>query len=351
MATTSPGNDNAKNRAREAARHTIRDAQDWTPSELAQAVLEGRREALAQAITWVESSLPHHQDRIEALLSQLPPASDSLRVGFTGIPGAGKSTLIERFGLNAVQQGWRVAVLAVDPSSQRTSGSLLGDKTRMTELSKHPQAFVRPSAAATTLGGVSRATSEAIQLCEAAGYNLILVETVGVGQSEVSVRSMVDLFALLLIGGAGDDVQGIKRGVVEMADLVVVHKAEEDKLSECRDTASAYRQALHVLPPPPSGDTPDVLLVSSLTGAGHDTLWTRILQLRDAWMASGWWEKQRALQRVEAMHRHARQLLIESHMHHKAVAWSALESDVAKGIRSPFSAARTWVDLPKSPPA
>jgi len=348
MASTNLGKEDAKERARDAARLSIRGAQSWTPETLAEAVRQGKREALAQAITWVESSLPDQQPHIEALLAELPASDKSIRVGFTGIPGAGKSTLIERFGLRAISHGWNVAVLAVDPSSQRTGGSLLGDKTRMTELSKHPKAFVRPSAASSTLGGVSRATSEAIQLCEAAGFDLILVETVGVGQSEVAVRSMVDVFALLLIGGAGDDVQGIKRGIVEMADLLLVHKAEAERMAACRDTASAYRQALHVLPTPPSGRTADVLMLSSLTGEGHEDLWNRVLDLNQQWTTSGWWKTQRDQQRLEAMHRHARQLLIEAHMHHNAKSWADLEQQVVECQTSPYSAARAWVKLPAS---
>ncbi len=350
MGATSSSKETAKARARAQARSTIQDASTWTPSTLAAAVQSGQRDALAQAITWVESALPEHQERIEALLQHAPGNGQSIRIGFTGIPGAGKSTLIERFGLDAIQRGHKVAVLAVDPSSQRTGGALLGDKTRMHELSKHPQAFVRPSAASNTLGGVARATSEAIQLCEASGYDMILVETVGVGQSEVTVRSMVDMFVLLLIGGAGDDVQGIKRGVVEMADLVVVHKAEKDRLKACRATANAYRQALHVLPIPPSGVRPEVLLLSSLTGAGHGDLWDQLDAMSSKWKSTGWWKEQRARQRVEAMHRHARQLLIESHMHHKAQAWNELEELVRRGEQSPFASARSWVHQPKGTP-
>ena len=346
MSSDASSPQHARSRARDAARALIQSAQAWTPESLAKDVREGQREALAQAITWVESAHPDHQDRNEALLRLAPSAGQSVRIGFTGIPGAGKSTLIERFGLDAVRRGARVAVLAVDPSSQRTQGALLGDKTRMHDLSKHLDAFVRPSAASSTLGGVARSTSEAIQLCEAAGYDLILVETVGVGQSEVTVRSMVDVFVLMLIGGAGDDVQGIKRGVVEMADAVVVHKAEEERLSACRTTAGAYRQALHVLPQPPSGADTEVMLVSSLTGDGHDALWDHIQHLTETWKDSGWWKAQRTQQRLDAMHRHARQLLIESHMHHKSEAWKRLEKEVLQGEASPFASARSWVHLP-----
>jgi len=336
----------AKERARAAAKSLIKEGGGWDAVRLATAVKQGQRDALAQAITWVESTLPEHQQRIEALLNETSGESKSLRIGFTGIPGAGKSTLIERFGLEALKRGHKVAVLAIDPSSQRTKGSLLGDKTRMLDLSKHPDAFVRPSAASSTLGGVARSTSEAIQLCEAAGYDLILVETVGVGQSEVAVRSMVDVFVLMLIGGAGDDVQGIKRGVVEMADLVVVHKAESNNLKGCRSTANAYRQALHVLPTPPSGTSTEVLLVSSMTGEGHPDLWEHILRLQGTWKTSGWWKAQRTTQQTEAMHRHARQLLIESHMHHKSELWQALEDEVRTGGASPFASARRWIQSP-----
>jgi len=337
--------DSARDRARKNAAGIIRQAPAWTPETLAAAVTEGQRDALAQAITWVESTLPEHQPRIESLLHLTSAPRNSLRIGFTGIPGVGKSTLIERFGLEALRRGWRVAVLAVDPSSQRTGGSLLGDKTRMTDLSKHTDAFVRPSAASGTLGGVARATSEAIQLCEAAGYNLILVETVGVGQSEVAVRSMVDMFCLLLIGGAGDDVQGIKRGVVEMADFLVVHKAEQERLAACQDTAQAYRHALHVFGQPPSGTPVEVLLASSLTGEGHEAIWEHVASLKATWMNSGWWNEQRELQRLDAFQRHARQLLVEAHMHRESESWKRLETEVAKGDTSPFAAARRWVQL------
>ena len=219
---------------------------------LAEAVLAGKRDALAQAITWVESTLPEHQARNEELLRRTYHSDRSTqRLGITGIPGA-KSTLIERLGMDAIDRGHRVAVLAVDPSSTRTKGSLLGDKTRMQSLSMHPDARSSgpPPLQGRWVGHPGH--FEAIQLCEAAGFNLILVETVGVGQSEVTVRDMVDIFVLTLIGGAGDDVQGIKRGVVEMCDILLVHKCDGDRVKSSQLTAAAYSQALHLLPMPSS---------------------------------------------------------------------------------------------------
>jgi LAO/AO transport system kinase len=312
---------------------------------LAAAVCQGQREALAQAITWVESNLPEHQERIAKLLEEIgTPALRSKRLGITGIPGAGKSTLIERFGMEAVKRGHKVAVLAIDPSSTRTKGALLGDKTRMHDLSMEPHAFVRPTSASGTLGGVARATAEAILLCEAAGFDMVVVETVGVGQSEVAVREMVDIFVLTLIGGAGDDVQGIKRGVVEMCDLLLIHKADGEHIPSCQKTAAAYRQALHLFPLPPSGTSAEVILASSLTGEGHDELWENLMGLERAWRATGWWEIQRKTQEAQAMHRHAKQLLVDHHMHHRKAEWEALEQQLAQRSTGAFAAARAWVN-------
>ena len=253
--------------------------------------------------------------------------------------------------MDAIDRGHRVAVLAVDPSSTRTKGSLLGDKTRMQSLSMHPDAFVRPSSASGTLGGVTRATSEAIQLCEAAGFDLILVETVGVGQSEVTVRDMVDVFVLTLIGGAGDDVQGIKRGVVEMCDILLVHKCDGERVKSSQLTAASYSQALHLLPIPPSGTSAHVVLASSLTGEGIDTLWDKLHELRDTWSDNGWWASQRASQRLTAMHRHAKQLLVEQHMQSHQGLWEKQEKLVATGTEGPYSAARQWVSNVLRPPS
>lgn len=306
---------------------------------------QGQREALAQAITWVESTLPEHQERIAKLLEEIgTPALRSKRLGITGIPGAGKSTLIERFGMEAVKRGHKVAVLAIDPSSTRTKGALLGDKTRMHDLSMEPHAFVRPTSASGTLGGVARATAEAILLCEAAGFDMVVVETVGVGQSEVAVREMVDIFVLTLIGGAGDDVQGIKRGVVEMCDLLLIHKADGEYVPSCQKTAAAYRQALHLFPLPPSGTSAEVILASSVTGEGHDELWENLMGLERAWRASGWWAMQRKTQEAQAMHRHAKQLLVDHHMHHRKAEWEVLEQQLAQRSTGAFAAARAWVN-------
>ena len=349
---TDKASSDARARARSLAKSSIHGVHSWTAESLAKAVLAGQRDALAQAITWVESTLPEHQARNEELLRLTHhPDRSTQRLGITGIPGAGKSTLIERLGMDAIRNGHRVAVLAVDPSSTRTKGSLLGDKTRMQSLSMHPDAFVRPSSASGTLGGVTRATSEAIQLCEAAGFDLILVETVGVGQSEVTVRDMVDVFVLTLIGGAGDDVQGIKRGVVEMCDILLVHKCDGDRVKSSQLTAAAYSQALHLLPMPPSGTPAHVLLASSLTGEGIDTLWEKLRELQETWTANGWWSLQRATQRLTAMQRHAKQLLVEQHMQSHQGLWEQQEERVAKGTDGPFSAARQWVSHVLRPPS
>src|SRR5713101_4330951 len=219
-------------------------------SELARAVIDGDRRALARAITLVESTRPDHRAEAETLLAEvLPTAGGAIRVGVSGAPGAGKSTLIEALGLYLVGLGHRVAVLAVDPSSTRSGGSILGDKTRMEQLTRSPDAFVRPSPTGGTLGGVARRTREAMLLCEAAGFDVVLVETVGVGQSEVKVAAMVDLFMVLVAPGGGDELQGLKRGIMELADLVVVNKADGELEHAAGITASDYASALHLMRP------------------------------------------------------------------------------------------------------
>ena len=235
----------------------------------------GDRYILSEVLTIVESTSETHQAIAQQILATVRPADseDTLRIGITGSPGAGKSTLIEQLGLYLVSQGKRVAVLAIDPSSTRTEGSILGDKTRMAQLSNTDLAYVRPTASATHLGGVSKTTRESIAICEKAGYDIILVESVGVGQSEVELAGLVDAYVLVLLPGGGDDVQGIKRGVVELADLLVINKADGDRLPLAKQSKKDYAGAIRLFPHELAGYIPEVLLVSALTGTGIDRLW------------------------------------------------------------------------------
>lgn len=232
-------------------------------------ILEGSRTWLSRGITLVESTLPKHYEQAQELINMcIPHSGNSIRIGVTGVPGAGKSTFIEAFGKHITQQKNKVAVLAIDPSSTRTKGSILGDKTRMELLSSDKNAFIRPSPSAGSLGGVAQKTRESIILCEAAGYNYIFVETVGVGQSETAVHSMVDFFLLLMLGGAGDELQGIKRGIMEMADIVLLNKADGDNINRVNIAMAELKNALHYFPPTQSGWTPQCLACSSITKKG-----------------------------------------------------------------------------------
>lgn len=240
-------------------------------------IQSGNRTILGQAITLIESELPRHQLLAQQLVAAcLAHNGFAQRIGISGAPGVGKSTFIETIGSHAIQQGRKIAVLAVDPSSQKSGGSILGDKTRMQALSKHPSAFVRPSPAGKSLGGVARKTRETITICEAAGFDTILIETVGVGQSEIAVHSMVDCFLLLLLPGAGDELQGIKRGIVEMADLVAINKAEDNRLELAKATKRAYRNAIHLFPAKTSGWTPIIQTCSALKNNHIDTVWQHL---------------------------------------------------------------------------
>jgi LAO/AO transport system kinase len=266
-------------------------------SELAARVRDGDRRALARAITLVESTRPDHRSEADALLTELLPATgSSQRVGISGAPGAGKSTLIEALGLHIVNRGRSVAVLAVDPSSSRTGGSILGDKTRMGELTRQPGAFVRPSPTGGTLGGVARRTREALLLCEAAGFEVVVVETVGAGQSEVAVEAMVDCFLVLVGPGSGDDLQGIKRGIMELADIVVVTKADGDLRRPADITAADYASALRLLRPKTPEWTPTVVQCSALTGTGIDDLWVTVERFGEALRATDALTRRRAEQ-------------------------------------------------------
>jgi len=264
---------------------------------LALAIRAGERRALAQGITLVESSRPADQAEAEALLARLLPASGrAIRLGISGTPGVGKSSFIERFGMYLIGRGHRVAVLAIDPSSQISGGSILGDKTRMETLARQPQAFIRPTPAGQSLGGVARRTREAMVLVEAAGFDVVLVETVGVGQSETTVAQMVDMFLLLLAPGGGDDLQGIKRGIMELADLVIINKADGDLLPAAKLAQADYHAALHLMRARHAGWHPQVLLVSALRNEGIDEVWRQIGAFRSVLEADGSFITQRRTQ-------------------------------------------------------
>lgn len=266
----------------------------------------GDRRSLAKAITLVESNRADHRRDARALLQQvLPRSGDAVRVGISGAPGVGKSTLIEVLGLRIVDAGTSLAVLAVDPSSRRTGGSILGDKTRMSELARHPAAFIRPTPSKGDLGGVARRTAEALLLCEASGYEAVMVETVGIGQSEVAVADLVDTFVLLVSGGAGDDLQGVKRGVMELADIVAITKADGDLAAAARRAAADYRHAVHLLPRRHPRWEPVVIETSAVTGAGLDELWAAVRAHREVLQADG---SLAALRRAQAVARFRKEL-------------------------------------------
>jgi LAO/AO transport system kinase len=309
---------------------------------LAAAVAEGNRRALARAITLVESSRADHRDDADRLLDALMPRTGgAVRVGISGAPGVGKSTFIEAFGLFLLGLGRRPAVLAIDPSSPLTGGSILGDKTRMERLARDERAFIRPSPASGTLGGVARRTREAGLLCEAAGFDVVVVETVGVGQSETAVADMVDLLVLLLPPGGGDELQGIKKGIVELADIVVVNKADGDLAAAAGRAAAEYRAAIHMLRPARAGWTPPVLQVSALHERGLDAVWAEIGRMRDT-LGEARLRAHRARQAVAWMWRE-----IEGGLRAELLAdrrtspiLPGLEAGVAEGRLSPVAAAR-----------
>jgi len=316
-------------------------------SALADAVRAGDRRSLARAITLVESTRADHRDEAAVLLDELMPATGgSTRVGISGAPGAGKSTFIEALGLHLVDAGHEVAVLAVDPSSTRGGGSILGDKTRMEQLSRAPKAFIRPSPSKGTLGGVARRTREAMLVCEAAGFDVVLVETVGVGQSEVAVAGMVDVFTLLLAPGAGDELQGVKRGIVELADLVVVNKADGALADLARHTASDYAHALHLLRPRTDGWSARVLSCSALQGEGIDEMWAVVEEYTAAARATGSLVARRGEQAREWMWSEVSETLVERLRADPRVQseLAALEADVIAGSTSPTAAARLLLD-------
>ncbi len=311
---------------------------------LAEAVIAGDRRALARAITLVESGRADHRAEAEVLLDAAgKPGRQALRIGLSGTPGVGKSTFIEAFGLMLTGQGLRVAVLAVDPSSARSGGSILGDKTRMERLSRDPGAYIRPSPSRTELGGVARRTREAVALCEAAGFDVVLIETVGVGQSETLVAGMADLFVLLIAPGGGDELQGVKRGIMEMADLILVNKADGDLQPAATRTCADYTGALRLLrrrPQDPDG-FPKAMMVSSVSGDGLEAAW-REMQALAAWRrAEGHWQARRIEQAQTWFAEEVRHGLMARLMDDPALsaARAALSEAVAKGQIAPSRAA------------
>ena len=274
-----------------------RHRQTLTVQEYVDGILAGNVTVLSQAVTLVESLRPEHQEMAQQVIERcLPYSGNSIRVGISGVPGAGKSTSIDVFGLHVLRDGGKLAVLAIDPSSERTKGSILGDKTRMEKLSIHPNAFIRPSPSAGSLGGVARKTRETIVLCEAAGYNNIFVETVGVGQSETAVHSMVDFFLLIQLAGTGDELQGIKRGIMEMADGIVINKADGDNIDRAMLAKAQFQSALHLFPPTTSGWMPEVLTYSGYYELGIAEVWEMIDRYFAYVKGNGFFEQRRMAQ-------------------------------------------------------
>ena len=312
-------------------------------SALAQDVLAGNRRALARAITMVESTRPDHRATAADLLEHLSGAGrEAIRIGLSGTPGVGKSTFIESFGLMLAEDGLRVAVLAVDPSSARTGGSILGDKTRMEQLSRHPRAFIRPSPSQTHLGGVARRTREAVALCEAADFDVVLIETVGVGQSETVVAELSDTFLLLLAPAGGDELQGVKRGIMEVADLIVVNKADGDLKATATRTCADYAGALRLLrrrSQDPEG-FPKAMTVSALEQSGLDRVWTEIMNLITWRRENGHWQDRRAAQARHWFFEEVRQSLLSRLDQPDAKARTAvLCAEVTTGQTTPSKAA------------
>jgi LAO/AO transport system kinase len=313
----------------------------------AEAVAQGNRAALARAITLMESRRPDHREAARALLQELMPRTGkAVRIGITGVPGVGKSTTIDSLGSMLTEKGHKVAVLAVDPSSTRTGGAILGDKTRMARLSADPNAFIRPSPSSGTLGGVAAKTRETMLLCEAAGFDVILVETVGVGQSETAVADLTDFFLVLMLPGAGDELQGIKKGILELADLIAVNKAD-DAGAKAKAAAAEYKAALHILAPASSTWTPPVMTISGLTGQGLDELWSKVLDHRVRLQAAGELAAKRRAQDTKWMW-----ALVHERLHERLTQDPALkkrvpdiEKAIAEGALSPNAGASEIVKL------
>ena len=312
-----------------------------------EALLSGNRRALAKAITLVESRRDIDRARSQELLAQvLPHSGKSIRIGITGVPGVGKSTLIEVLGLYLIEQGHKVAVLAVDPSSPVSGGSLLADKTRMEELSRQPQAFIRPSPSQGLLGGVAQATRESILLCEAAGYDVVIVETVGVGQSEIEVASMVDFFMVLLLPNAGDEIQGLKKGILELADALVITKADGEQIKAAEVAAGRYRNALKLLTPHCFWQ-PIACCCSALTHEGIGALWRLLLDYQQQAKANHYWQQKRLEQNQQWLDKLVEGLLLRNFYQHPKIVQQRNEyrEQVLKGQLTPLQAAEQLIEI------
>ena len=314
-------------------------------------IVKGNVTVLSQAVTLVESLKPEHQAIAQEVIEKcLPYSGNSVRIGISGVPGAGKSTSIDAFGLHVLKDGGKLAVLAIDPSSERTKGSILGDKTRMERLAVHPKAFIRPSPSAGSLGGVARKTRETIVLCEAAGFDKIFVETVGVGQSETAVHSMVDFFLLIQLAGTGDELQGIKRGIMEMADGIIINKADGDNAPKAELAANSFRNALHLFPPSESGWTPKVLTYSGFYEYRIKEVWDMVWEYIDFVKQNGYFQYRRNEQAKYWMYETINESLKNGFYNDPEI--SALlpqfETQVLGGQQTSFAAARRLLNLYRS---
>lgn len=321
---------------------------EYTPAEFVEGILKGNITILSQAVTLVESSKYEHQQVAQEIIEKcLPHAGKSVRIGITGVPGAGKSTSIDAFGMHLIGQGRKLAVLAIDPSSERSKGSILGDKTRMEALSREKNAFIRPSPSAGSLGGVARKTRETIVLCEAAGFDTVFVETVGVGQSETAVHSMVDFFLLIQLAGTGDELQGIKRGIMEMADGIIINKADGDNLEKAKLAAAQFRNALHLFPAPESGWSPKVLTYSGYYNLGIKEIWDMVGEYMEFTQKNGYFNYKRNEQAKYWMYESINDTLRETFYHNPAVEkmLNFTEQQVLNNEISSFVAAKRMMDL------
>ncbi len=316
--------------------------------EYMKGILDGDRVILSKSITLIESNLPEHHKLAQQIIDKcLPYSGNSIRIGITGVPGVGKSTFIEALGKYVTNMGRKLAVLAIDPSSERTKGSILGDKTRMEELSTDKNAFIRPSPTAGSLGGVSRKTRETVILCEAAGFDTIFIETVGVGQSETLVHSMVDFFLLLMLAGAGDELQGIKRGIMEMADAIFINKADGDNIQKAKYAKNEYTRALHLFPPTESGWIPVVDTCSSVTKKGIDSVWNTIMRYFKFVQKNGFFEKRRNEQEKYVMYETINQRLMDNFYQNKNIQkiLSETEKKLIYHKATPYTAAKELFDI------